>query len=133
MAASHSQAETNSLPARISSPRNKKDRLYNDILALFVQNDWKWTDRGSTHGKNFIQNMCDALWYLDRHHDKFRCVVIREHRCFDPIERLYYAADFEPICIYCAAATEDQQDLTHYPMCSECLSDKEPICKRNKN
>ncbi len=65
--------------------------------------------------------------------DKFSCVAIREHRCFDPIERLYYAADFEPICIYCAAVTEDQQDLTRYPMCSECLSDKEPICKRNKN
>ncbi len=72
MAASHSQAETNSLPARISSPRNKKDRLYNDILALFVQNDWKWTDGGSTHGKNFIQNMCDALWYLDGHHDTLK-------------------------------------------------------------
>ena len=36
LAASHSQAESTSLPASIPVPRNNKERLYNDILALFV-------------------------------------------------------------------------------------------------
>ena len=61
-------------------PRNNKERLNNDILALFVDCGWKWTDGGNTHGKNFIRNMCDAPWYLDGHHATFedRSCPIRE-------------------------------------------------------
>ena len=64
--------------------------------------------------------------------EKFSCVAIKEHQCFEPIEKLYYAADFESICVYCATVTEDQ-NTSHYPMCSDCLKDKEPILKRSKS
>ena len=50
------------------------------------------------------------------------------HDCYDPIEKLYYSAKFDPICIYCAADqpfTSDDQ----YPQCSNC-KDKEPIRKK---
>ena len=33
---------------------------------------------------------------------EYEDVGIKEHVCNDPIEKLYYSAGFEPICIYCA-------------------------------
>ena len=44
--------------------------------------------------------------------DKFSCVYVREHNYFDTIEKLYYSAGFEPICIYCAA--EDVEDCNEF-------------------
>ena len=26
-----------------------------------------------------------------------------EHNCYEPVEKLYYSADLEPICIYCSS------------------------------
>ena len=34
--------------------------------------------------------------------DTFKEVEVRDHLCGDPIEKLYYSAGFEPICVYCA-------------------------------
>ena len=31
----------------------------------------------------------------------FKNVEVRDHACGDPIEKLYYSAGFEPICVYC--------------------------------
>ena len=52
------------LPARLE-PRNNKDKLFNDLVLLFEKRDWKWHDGGNTHGKKFISNLCDVLWYID--------------------------------------------------------------------
>ena len=57
-------------------------------------------------------------------------VYVRDVRCYDPIEKLYYSAGkYEDICIHCAA----EENLTTkdgcYPQCATCLS-KEPIMKR---
>ena len=54
---------------------------------------------------------------------------IREHNCFDPVEKLYYSAGFEPICIYCAAEGVEERD-GFYPKCSAC-SDKPLVKKRS--
>ena len=50
-------------------------------------------------------------------------VYVRSVNCFDPIEKLYYSAGYEPICIYCAgqvaSATESRK---FYPQCIHCIS-----------
>ena len=62
--------------------------------------------------------------------DKFLCVYVREHNCFEPIEKLYFSAGFEPICIFCAEEdVEDVEDSENYPMCSACM-DRDPIKKK---
>uniref|UniRef100_A0A1X7UMC9 Uncharacterized protein n=1 Tax=Amphimedon queenslandica TaxID=400682 RepID=A0A1X7UMC9_AMPQE len=51
--------------------------------------------------------------------EEFKYVEIRSHSCGDPIEKLYYAAKLEPICIYCGK----EQPYTvpdEYPQCSHC-------------
>ena len=48
--------------------------------------------------------------------DTFKEVEVRDHLCGDPIEKLYYSAGFEPICVYCAR----DQTFTcadQYPQC----------------
>ena len=60
--------------------------------------------------------------------DEFTDVEIRDHDCFDPIEKLYYSAKNEPICVYCGQTqpfTSDDQ----YPQCDSCLLDS-PIIKK---
>ena len=87
----------------------------------------------SAQDKTEIQSVIDDISYtcgatlqeLDLP-DKFSCVYVREHNCFDPIEKLYYSAGFEPICIYCAA--EDVEDCN--PKCSAC-SDRPLVKKRS--
>lgn len=57
--------------------------------------------------------------------DVFKDVEIREHDCYDPIERPYYSTKFSPICVYCAI----DQPFTienEYPKCSGCI-EKSPI------
>ena len=61
--------------------------------------------------------------------ESFSCVFVREHNCFDPIEKLYYSANLEPIGIYCAAVVQEEcSDV--YPMCDTCSSEKVHIRKR---
>ena len=42
--------------------------MFNDLVDLFKEEQWKWSDGGDTHGRNFISNLPDALWYIDGHH-----------------------------------------------------------------
>ena len=58
-------------------------------------------------------------------------VYVRDIHCSDPIEKLYYAAGYEPICIYCAAELQPAQVDTSskfYPQCSDCKQSK--VAKR---
>ena len=46
-------------------------------------------------------------------------VYIRNVNCADPIEKLYYSAGYDLICIYCATdVTADSPE--YYPQCSDC-------------
>lgn len=61
-------------------------------------------------------------------------VCLKEHQCYDPIEKLYYTCpDFEAICIYCATTElPDPLPTDHYPQCCNCIGSNKPkICKRS--
>ena len=51
-------------------------------------------------------------------------MAIREHHCYEPIETLYYGADFESKCINCAAIRAPDFII----LCVQ----KEPISKRHR-
>ena len=51
---------------------------------------------------------------------RLKNVCVREHKCGDSIEKLYFSCDFEPICIKCSS--EDVQSNTDFfPLCVHCL------------
>ena len=58
--------------------------------------------------------------------DSLASIVIRDHRCEDPIERLCYSAGYEYICIFCATASDLLESLPEstYPICSTCSATK---------
>ena len=94
----------------------------------------KW--KLSVQDKTAIQSLIDDISYTCggtlqelELPDKFSCVFVKAHNCFDPLEKLYYSAGFEPICIYFAA--EDVEDCDDfYPKCSPC-SDRPLVKKRS--
>ncbi len=59
---------------------------------------------------------------------QFADVEVKDHICYEPIERLYYSAKYDPICIYCG---QDQPFTCDnlYPQCPDCI-DKAPIRKK---
>ena len=62
--------------------------------------------------------------------EEYSTVEIRDHDCYDPIEKLYYSAKNDPICMYCA---KDQPYTSeeYYPLCSDCESQgKVAVLKR---
>ena len=63
---------------------------------------------------------CDvALSDLDLP-DWLKNMSLRDHKCGDPIEKLYYSCGFEPICMKCSS--EDVQSSTDFfPLCSHFL------------
>ena len=66
--------------------------------------------------------------------DSLSSVVVRSHQCGDAIERLYYSAGYEDICIFCATASHLVQSLPDsvYPICSSCQETNQPVHKRRK-
>ena len=74
------------LPDRLDA-RNKKDKLFNDLINLFEKRKWGWdTGSGNTLGKLFLLKLRDVLWYIDGHHGAF------ENRSF-PIPEVFKAFD----------------------------------------
>ena len=62
--------------------------------------------------------------------DNFPLVYVQDLSCDDPIEKLYYSAGYEPICIHCGQEVTKDADSTSksYPQCEDC-KDKAPITK----
>ena len=58
------------MPQKIES-RNKKDKLFNDLIDLFEEKGCTWVDSGNTLGKSFLLKLRDVLWYIDGHHAAF--------------------------------------------------------------
>ena len=44
--------------------------------------------------------------------DTLSSVCILDNNCNDPIEPLYYSADFSPICVYCASEDLSNSQVT---------------------
>ena len=60
-------------------------------------------------------------------------VYVKTMHCHEPIERLYYAADFESICVYCVAEVSPWSNKElYYPQCEDC-ADKAEILNAKKN
>lgn len=60
--------------------------------------------------------------------EEYQDVDVRDHDCYDIIEKLYFSAKYAPICVYCGV---DQQftEEGKYPQCSLC-KDKPSIVKK---
>ena len=61
-------------------------------------------------------------------------VFTRKLRCEDPVEKLYYTAKFEDICIYCSGPVNPWSDQEpFYPQCIACQDrEKIPNSKKRK-
>ena len=73
---------------------------------------------------------CGALFDdLDMSED-LKSVCIRAHKCYDPVEKLYYSCfPDDPICIYCSrTVTTTENDSDKYTQCVDCSS-KPPVKK----
>ena len=66
--------------------------------------------------------------------DSLSSVVIRSHQSGDAIERFYYSAGYEDICIFCATASDLVQSLPDsvYPICASCQKTNQPVQKGRK-
>ena len=51
--------------------------------------------------------------------EEYKDVEIRDHECFDLVERLYYTAKYTPICIYCSMEQPFTKEK-EYPICNNC-------------
>ena len=48
-------------------------------------------------------------------------VFVRKMSCQEPIEKLYYSAKFEDICVYCSSSVSPWSECDpFYPQCSSC-------------
>lgn len=62
--------------------------------------------------------------------DTLSSVCILDNNCNDPIEPLYYSADFSPICVYCASEDLSNSPTSdYYPMYVDCFGSRDPIKK----
>ena len=60
---------------------------------------------------------------------EYNNVEITDHDCYDVIEKLYYSAKNEPICVYCAKDQPYTSDNL-LPICVSCEAEgKPPITK----
>ena len=51
--------------------------------------------------------------------EELKDIKVKDHSCEDSIEKLYYSASFEPICVYCAV-DQSYSSQEHYPQCEAC-------------
>ena len=59
---------------------------------------------------------CEAT-FSDLHlPEEFKDVDVRDHDCFDHIEKLYYTAKYTPICVHCGVE-EPYSKEKEYPVC----------------
>ena len=57
-------------------------------------------------------------------------VYVKSHKCFDPMEKLYYSCGFELICYYCGKGVTEAELTDYYPQCSTCSG--KPSVKRSR-
>ena len=61
--------------------------------------------------------------------EEFKDVDVRDHDCFDPIEKLYYSAKYTPICVHCGVE-EPYTKEKEYPVCVNCSDKAVPYTKK---
>ena len=73
-------------------------------------------------GLNGLSFSCDAQLQDSDLPDYLKEIVfVRKLACEDPVEKLYYSAKFEDICIHCSGAVDPWSDTElFYPQCKAC-------------
>ena len=69
-----------SLPNRVEE-RNRKDKLFNDLISLLESIGKKWPSSEVQSGKSFLTNV---LWYIDGHHETFEAQGCHIPELFKP-------------------------------------------------
>ena len=59
---------------------------------------------------HFYTFSCGATFADLELEDDFTLVYVQDISCDDPIEKLYYSAGYEPICIYCGQEVTEDTD-----------------------
>ena len=59
-----------SLPSNIANEKNRKEKLYNAIIAFLNENQLGWREPDK-YGKSFVGDLCSLLWFIDGHHEVF--------------------------------------------------------------
>ena len=57
-------------------------------------------------------------------------VHVRNLQCHDPVESLYYSADYEDICVYCSQELPSASRSEYFPQCEDCA--EKPKINRKK-
>ena len=52
-------------------------------------------------------------------------VYTRSLNCYEPIEKQYYSAGYEPICVYCASTDKLKTNTGYLPQCTDCAGKEE--------
>ena len=52
---------------------------------------------------------------------RLKNVCVRDHKCNDSMEKLYYSCSFEPICMKCASENV-QPNTEFFPLCPDYLT-----------
>ena len=68
--ASQKTVDKATLPLKIQE-RNKKEKLFNDLVSVFECKGWEWSTGGRSHGQKFLTELQQCLWYIDGHHKTF--------------------------------------------------------------
>ena len=92
----------------------------------------KLSPQSVTQLKSILEEVsytCGATFNDMEMPNELQSVSVRMHKCYDPIEKLYYSCGFpEIICIYCARTLpETSNTKDYYPQCPECI---QPRIKR---
>ena len=60
-------------------------------------------------------------------------VFVRDLQCNDPVEALYYSADYTDVCVHCSNDIETTETPPEYfPQCEDC-ADKQKITRSPRN
>ena len=88
--------------------------------------------------KRVLQQSLDGMLYTcgsmlaDLHlTGKLTNVYVRDLRCYDPMEKLYYSSGCNnQVCYYCSCTNNLITVENSYPICTSCKKSKDPVLKR---
>ena len=84
-----------------------------------------------TKSGNHIGRLHIYMWCDFELSDSLSEVCVRDLQCYDPLEKLYYSMNYEPICIHCCSEDNLVSVQGCYPQCESCTH-KEPVKKSLK-
>ena len=65
-------------PLSLKETKNRKDELYNDVVTVTHAMKLKFS-KSEENILKIIKNVCNALWMIDRNHEKFNTAFAQDH------------------------------------------------------